>query len=163
MAQVMKMTPSLMSPPGEELHLDQGEPSFPVSSEGQGENAVFKGASAARGGSRPARPSLSQGVIDLHARVEMTAREGDIGLFDRGTFELTRERSRREWISGEDHDAARAAVEPVHGVHLSFEQAGEHRKQGLLCSGKPIRVNDRPGGLIDDNKVGIIVYNVAKS
>ena len=90
--------------------------------------------------------------------------ERDVFLLDLAIAKLTRELLVRGVVLGDDHQARRAAIEPVHDAGpLLAADAAEivdvmeqrvHQRAARVAGG---RMHDHAGGLVDDDDVAILI------
>lgn len=116
-------------------------------------------------------PRTGQGPIDCaHCRARAAMHDGEIGALNIVGLPLGGKALMGLVILGDDHDARGFFVEPMHNaradhpanagerVAAMVEQGVDQRAGPIACS----RVDDQPGGLIDDDEIPILKQHVER-
>ena len=132
------------------------------------DDAGDRRAGAARAGGHlfPVRRIAADRRVDAAAGHDLAPDERDVLLLDLAILKLPGELGVRGVVLGDDHQARRPAIEPVHDprpllaadaaeiVHV-MEQRVDQRA-GRMAGG---RMHDHPGRLVDHDEVAVLVEN----
>ena len=135
--QVLEVPPDLVQPTRPRPRLDERVPSERVEAAdlGHGVDALLSGRARDR-------------VIQDHVGRRVPSRDREVALLRRAP--RGGERGGRQLVEREQHAAGRAAIEPMHRIHVPVHGIADLLEEGVIVIG-PAAVRRDAGGFVDDD------------